>query len=786
MASYRRVLSVFLASPNDVSAERLAARGVVLELTLPARELGVSLELLGWEDTLPGAARPQEVINKDLDKADLFVGLLWRRWGQPTGHPKYSSGFEEEFYRARQRREQSGTPEMWLFFKDVEPAVRQDPGEQLQKVLQFKNACISEKQILFKEFGTTEEWANLLRNDLLLHLLRLNKSGSNEPAGDGLPLDGLQPGRSRSEAAVIVQAEVTTSPSLLPLSDVLRDLAVGANPQSYATQHGGLFSARLYLIGLALLAESQTSSGLVGTHEINTLYRLRNEFEPLAIERALLSRTILADRADVKPGWYWFSQEPSVQHNLLFSYALSDDDYEVRKGAFAELTRGSVVRDDWTAALFSANTAEAQPLQVQSAYWAYLVAIVAPVHRNLLERMQGSEANREQVADLLRIIRIVSEPNAVLAEVATAPKPPSSRLAVELRVNIDRIDQAVLVAAFSSRHDIVRELIAVELARRHLFDDVRPAAQRDTLESIRVLEYRDRLQLAPAGSEPPPLPNDLSYENSKALGLERIQNLSYDQLSSRIEWFNIDGPPAYEALAIKYWDRFANQCRSDIADCFGRVRQQSIDRRVQLLVDSGRSEADAVELVVHGDLKLDDKLDSFIRRLFGAAALGAIAQHGSKEDATFVRPFLATSLERDAAIEALARVGDLTDVPALVRLATESYAETQRLAARVAIQLSEGSDDVLRALIASNEPVPVRLALEQAGRRGHDSLKAMAAGLLNSGNASIREIGAETIISLLDKVQLTALLESYVSQTPYYYNVVVAFDEALYCQTLDT
>ncbi|MDE2481711.1 MAG: hypothetical protein KGN02_05940 [bacterium] len=34
-------------------------------------EVGVALELLEWEDTLPGAARPQEVINRDLDQADL-------------------------------------------------------------------------------------------------------------------------------------------------------------------------------------------------------------------------------------------------------------------------------------------------------------------------------------------------------------------------------------------------------------------------------------------------------------------------------------------------------------------------------------------------------------------------------------------------------------------------------------------------------------------------------------------------------------------------------------------
>ena len=102
--------------------------------------------------------RPQEAINADLDSSDLFVGLIWRRWGQPTGHPDFSSGFEKEFHRARDRRSQSGQPEIWLFFKDIEPGQLQDPGEQLQKGLLFKEMCRSEKKLLYKAFGTTEDW----------------------------------------------------------------------------------------------------------------------------------------------------------------------------------------------------------------------------------------------------------------------------------------------------------------------------------------------------------------------------------------------------------------------------------------------------------------------------------------------------------------------------------------------------------------------------------------------------------------------------------------------------
>jgi Domain of unknown function (DUF4062) len=103
MAQYsiRNVLKIFLASPGDVAEERRAARNVVYEMDQMFRESGWHIELSGWEDVMPGYSRPQAKINPDVDTCDIFLGLLWRRWGSPTG--EYSSGFEEEFERARAR-----------------------------------------------------------------------------------------------------------------------------------------------------------------------------------------------------------------------------------------------------------------------------------------------------------------------------------------------------------------------------------------------------------------------------------------------------------------------------------------------------------------------------------------------------------------------------------------------------------------------------------------------------------------------------------------------------------
>ena len=91
---------VFFASPNDLNPERLRFREIVDEINeIKARSVKLYLEPTGWEDTLPGKGRPQELINEDVTSSDLFVLLLWKRWGTPSG--EYSSGTEEEFELAR-------------------------------------------------------------------------------------------------------------------------------------------------------------------------------------------------------------------------------------------------------------------------------------------------------------------------------------------------------------------------------------------------------------------------------------------------------------------------------------------------------------------------------------------------------------------------------------------------------------------------------------------------------------------------------------------------------------
>ena len=169
---FRKVLRVFIASPSDLGEERRLFRGIVDEVNRSkANGMGTQLEPLGWEDTLPGSGRPQELINEDVKRCDLMIMLLWKRWGTPTG--EYSSGFEEEYELAKRLLEEEGKPEIILCFRKIPDDMLADPGEQLRQVLEFKEKIESERKFLYKSYEDENKWEKRFREHLSKWLDRL-------------------------------------------------------------------------------------------------------------------------------------------------------------------------------------------------------------------------------------------------------------------------------------------------------------------------------------------------------------------------------------------------------------------------------------------------------------------------------------------------------------------------------------------------------------------------------------------------------------------------------------
>jgi tetratricopeptide (TPR) repeat protein len=186
------VAKCFIASPGDLSEERKDFPGILHLLNdVVGHRLNHQLEPLGWEETQPNWGRPQELINQDVRQCDVFVMLLWKRWGMPSG--KYSSGTEEEFEIAYERYMKTGRPHLLLYFRSVPQDMMANPGEQLQKVIKFRTRSEVDRVGLFKTYETPQQWKDIVMRHISEWLY--NK------------LDGRSPGAVVEEEKIEVLTE---------------------------------------------------------------------------------------------------------------------------------------------------------------------------------------------------------------------------------------------------------------------------------------------------------------------------------------------------------------------------------------------------------------------------------------------------------------------------------------------------------------------------------------------------------------------------------------------------
>ncbi len=133
-------IRVFVALPSDVTEERHLLGKVVEELNRGmGSELDVTLELVRWEThASPDMGRPQEIINRQVGPYDIFIGMMWRRFGTPTGVA--DSGTQEEFESAFLSWKTTGQPRIMFYFNQA-PYTLQTSVEvdQVRRVLEFRD-----------------------------------------------------------------------------------------------------------------------------------------------------------------------------------------------------------------------------------------------------------------------------------------------------------------------------------------------------------------------------------------------------------------------------------------------------------------------------------------------------------------------------------------------------------------------------------------------------------------------------------------------------------------------
>lgn len=798
----QHVLTIFIGSPGDLADEREIAASVVAGVNRSVgRPLGWSVELLGWEDTLPGFSRPQARINEDVDACDLFVGLLWERWGQPTG--RYSSGFEEEFERARARRLVSGEPEIWLFLKEIEEQRRADPGPQLQQVLTFRERRIAERELLFKEFRDKTDWQAKFFEYLVRHLLETAQPGAEERSTQDSPSAPIAPaGGTRTPHAGSPRPAVEQALAALDAHRAALIRGDGLPPMEGDTTDA-LAIGRVHLLSASWLSDTRTGR-LLGTHEINFLYQQRAKLRLLANERFYLLRTLLDDlQTGVKPGWFWFAQDDSEEIDLLITAAVESETSPEQAArmieGLARLQYSPLAREvaDFLGDLLRRNSAVIVRAALEYVRRLRPIAVLP-----IVEGLRRDPAIRRDATRVAAALSVGESPTRSLELLLEESDAWSSELESELLKSAEEIDPTITQRALASPNENLR-VLALKLLDKHqeltradvdhaVADPSRAvrgfavkfALQRGWNLDLEVVKKAGGPQVASSGlAQRLLLASERLGPTQSDLLTEYYNRLPTHELADRMVFSAPDGPAIYAILARREGADGLARARTDLLDAFTRVIESIKGHQLQLVFNAlPENSPEFLREKVAAEIdRVFDAAASDPQRLddFAAAALAVLAESPTVDDLPAARKYVTSSTEpvKRAAVEILAGAGTDADEGLLIQAALEAAPPTAEVAARAALRLTSDRDPVVTRFISSGRGAVVRVALTEASASAVNDLALVALG---HEHQTVRSAALEVLTARLDGPALISLLSAYLEAPRRYYDVVAALDAALY------
>lgn len=792
MAGTRKVISFFLASPGDLIEERRVVKDVAEELnSMLANKLSVQIELVGWEDTVSSVGRPQEIINRDLERCDVFIGLVWKRWGTPPDtENRFASGFEEEFYQAIEGYTSSKRPQISLFFKDVDRNLINDPGEQLQKVIKFKKSITSEKKILYQTFSVKEDLERIIRKCILNYVLE--------------HLDFISP--TVQEASAPIQdkseADFTTSP-FPPLSaEFLNNLLKRTGGDEKKAQLQPFEVARFRLMS-STLGDGYNDNSYIGAHDANLLLKHRSDCKFEFNEVAAL---VLAGAKNLKnentPFWSWLKHPGFRPMSLNMVTLLLPKEEAATKGVVIDLMTSTntqievdefFVRELYLDSWLSSDSKVA----TQNPALKYLSVLGKNEDLPIIEKIIEENNSQTISAAHEAYISIKLRDGAEIALQAVHQLQPAS-LSLELVSRIFKqpgtISDQALRGALENRNKLVRcKALEILIARRLIL-----LQQAETLRQDQDLDVRHLALLALAAHEV-----HVSEGEAKSTFMVNVEKPSKEEQAAWEKYHPIIlssmsdtellhrsalEAPLNIAYLVEYTKRNIDKVRAevtfDIKDGYERFYEASIAKWAN---SRNKPEQSVAGL---------STLKQFMINRLKREMLSALISAGSKKDLFIIRHGLSdttlTPIEPD--IEYFWTAGEWQDISLVVALVQRirsattsgllgldtSTSSAVKTAIRTIVKLSKG-----RAGELLDMEIPVSLKKHLISSLSDNDFLSLGSdrikGLLRDDDGDIRKHSSLKCCKSLTKKKLKEVYDEHIGSEPVYYNTTHWLDFGMSC-----
>jgi hypothetical protein len=803
MPSTRKIIRAFLASPGDLAEERKAIRRVIEEFNDSwADALGYQVELIGWEEAVAGFGRPQHLINQDLERCDLLIGMIWKRWGTPpdlTG--EFSSGFEEEFERSLVRREKSGSPDISLFFKQVPDEFMVDPGNDLRKVIAFRDRVIASKAVLFQNFTSVSELEALVRKCINKFVIRIRSQ--DESIGDAEP-------QAKSSASKDVSIISKGDSALLSAeSFTFLDSFVSSMKQLSSLEDISTSDIARFRLVANSISKPGNSEMALGAHDINILYTAYVEGMELSQKefRWLVRLGFQFIYDENVPIWCWYAAIENSKFDIAIVSSIFAVNEAEKVGAITvmtllgiELPLGNNITD--REAVLASWFSENSPTKVKIAGLEYLAR-----HGNVGDiECVNSEYTRSDYGTSRKSLECVIEIMLRAGMLSDAQKfvlnsqfeSLDKYLLNSVLQNFDQLDTSELFLGLEHRNALVRlesmralcdrskldvskverlvvdsdakvrseAIILLTKLGRHLTDEDIKAIM------IPVQKKTSAGLLGLANLAVPEPQGELLFEHYL---LEKLKTKSRTELADKIKVSMMFDDAEYFALVEKYFKSECEQLRRDVDDQFGTYFEERI-KRMEAAYGPG---AAADEL-----MKRVRQIEESIRKKLTRRGLDILCLAKKADDLKRIRNNLRDGYAGANSYDAiyLRKYGEWIDVPLIVK-SERSYSNSSLLGnsnnsfqTEVAMTIiSIGRSHRFSDLISLNLPDDIlKNTIELCSESRFSSLSnETLLNLYNHESDGIRKAAALMTIKALPAKRIKSLLSNYVlSGKTKYYNVI--------------
>ncbi|HEY8947804.1 MAG TPA: hypothetical protein VIM56_02845 [Rhizomicrobium sp.] len=777
-------MKVFLASPGDLRDERASAKLIVDEFNSEwADNLGYHVELVGWEDTVSVFARPQATINQELARCELFVGMMWKKWGTPpdlTG--TYTSGFEEEYSISVNSKETTGRPEISLFFKAVASDQLSDPGEELKRVISFREKIIAEKKVYFETFEGMREFERKFRRRITKYIQTLQRDEERNSSAN-----------SKKEAIPRDRGQDLTVEPLSNLgANFIKSLASKLENETSEDPITTTEVARFRLLS-ALAWRPGNDEDFIGAHDANIIFTNRDDITlgPQEIGGMVEAGLRFFSSGNV-PLWHWYTLATEKDVEVLMRESLFGNSTPKRVGALSAMTLISepiIESDDSSRADLVNLWFESEvPADIKVAALRYLgrcgTPADIPIIKAEFERANYQTASTAYEA-LIRIRLRESRRAAIETLFELQSETVNEDLLGSLFEKESSLPTELLIKGAFHRSPKVRTIIARILIKRGA---LAPEMADTLLADISVdVRYEIMLHLGDKGRAwsddeakkllvkaqnsglSPGNPDESLFQAYKlkkfrAMPEKALEKISTDQIFDRTVQF---------VIAEKNFAKHGDEIRTLIRDRF----KNDFSERV---AEFGKKYSTNLEDMLKG-------VEAHLTKKFTRGALDILARKGDANDLELYRETLGNDAVDTCSVldvEFLKKFGGWEDIPTIIKLVERFDGgsasllmiglsnEKYRITAQAIYHIGRKRLADVIPLLPHNRLMSVFLSLFSA--QDYKALgDNMILELLRSTNDDVRKTTAIKAVSTFSKKKMRKLLTTYINSGGFrYYNVI--------------